>query len=300
MKKFMLALAAVAATFTASAQELVKTLYAGDPVTVTWETPASLGPELFTSEIAAGHFINFKFTATEDVFELKSNGKWLPGSTFVALGTDRADLRVYITEDMLAALKAHGLEVVGKNFTYNAVEICNDGFKMPEGAVWGGYFWMDSWTTIDIRKTALDNYKGQRYLDLYFDRSQDADNTNYLVNVRTSWNDDGIVAENAAIKKEPMRATVDLQNIDLPALLTKGDNLMVQCNKEGGSPFNLTAVALRHDQNVTSVSEVGINVVSDTKVYNLMGVPVAPSLEAAQTTLPAGIYICNGRKYVVK
>lgn len=294
----MLAIAAIAASLTASAQDLVKTLYSGEPVNITWDTPAYFAPENFASEVAVGDFLNFKFTATEDVFELEANRKWLPGTTFVNLGTDRADLRVYITEDMLAALKAHGMLVKGKNFSYNTVEICNDGFQMPEGAIWGGFFWMDSWTTIDIRKTALDNYKGQRYLDLYFDRSNDAENTDYLVNVRTSWDADGIVAENPNIVKEPMRATVDLSNVNLPELLSKGENLMVQCNKEGGSPFNLTAVALRDDTPATSIAAIAASENTDGTVYNLMGVPVASDINTA--SLPAGLYICKGNKYIIR
>lgn len=303
MKKlFCAAVLAVASILSVAAQDVVKTLYSGDPVSVSWETPAYFGPDVFAEGVSVGNFINIKFSRTTDVIELKADGKWLPGSTFTVLGDNRADYRAYITADMLAALQTYGLEIVGKSFDYTAVEICNDGFNMPQGAIWGGFFWMDSWSTLEIRKTALANYKGQRWMDIYMDRSQDSDNTDYIINVRTSWNDDGIVAENPAIAKTPMKATVDLKNVNLAELLTKGDNLLVQCNKEGGHPFNLTAVALRYDESVTSVEAFADNDYSSRVIYNLQGVAVRTDcdIDEARQTLPAGIYIADGRKFVVR
>ena len=70
------------------------------------------------------------------------------------------------------------------------------------------------------------------------------------------------------------------------------DRLMVQCNKEGGNPFNFTQIELVPDpmavQSVSAQTEKG-----EEAIYTLSGVKVK---EAKQK----GIYIINGKVVSVK
>lgn len=287
-----------------SAQETIKTLFTGDPVDVTWDNTLKIGAENFEGGVNVGDFIYVKFSNTTDVIELKADGTWLPGTKYTYLGDNTPDLRTYITSDMLTSLKEFGLELCGASFTVSEVSICNDGFNMPDGAIWGGYFWVDNWNTLELFKTAFDNYSGQRYMEIYLS-DDNGDNENYFMKVLTAWeNPDAIWADNNQITHEIRKAIVDLNGIDVSSKLEDVNTLMVQSNPEGGSSYNIIAIVLRNEDGSTSAIESIGNSHVDEKadVYNLHGVLVKKkaSLTDNLSELPAGIYISNGKKIIVK
>lgn len=300
-----LAIAAAVATVTlvpAYAQETLKTFYNGDPVSVTWDNTMSIPASDFESDVNVGDYIHITFESTTDVIELKADGTWLPGTRFTYLGDDTPDLKVYITAGMLDALRTFGLELCGASFSVKEVSICNDGFSMPEGAIWGGYFWVDNWNTLELFKTAFDNYDGERYLDIYLS-DDNGDNTGYFMKVLTAWdNPDAILADNGQIEHKARMATVDLNGIDVKEALADVNTLMIQSNPEGGAPYNITAVALRSGNSASSVT---VSLTDDTDspvtVYNLQGIAVKTAAGPADylSGLPAGIYIVNGKKIAV-
>lgn len=293
MKKLILSIFILgASSMNQYAQETVKTLYSGNPVNVTWENTLKIDASEFNEGVNVGNYIYITFSNTTDVIELKSNGVWLPGSRFAWLGEGVEDFRCYLTQEGLSTLKEYGLELCGANFTVSGVSVCDDGFSMPKGAVWGGYFWVDNWNTLEIWKTAFENYSGQRYMDVYLSEDN-GDFDGYFMKVLTKWEPETLIANNDQIKKTPSVATIDLQNVDLKSLLDGTDRVMVQANPEGGNPFNITAVVLRNDDSDESlVSE--LNVINENvDVYNMHGVIVkknANSIDALEG-LPKGIYV---------
>lgn len=303
MKKFLFsALTLMAGISVASSQELVKTIYDSDPVNVTWENTLKFDASDF-SDIAAGNYIHITFSRTSDVIELKSNGAKLPGTLFTSLGDATTEYKAYITPDMLTALQSSGLELCGANFTVSGVSIMNDGFVMPEGAIWGGYFWVDNWNTMELWKEAFANYDGQRYMDIYISDDRDGD-SNYYVKVLQSWEEGGTWADNDVIAHETTKATVDLKDIDVANRLATTDRIMIQGNKEAGNPFNIKAIALRHDDITTGIEDIATDNNPDrpVNVYNLQGMTVRQAVAAsnATTDLPAGLYIVDGRKVLVR
>lgn len=307
MKKILLAMAAVAAAFTAvQAQETVKSLYSGEPREVTWASTLTIPAEQFAEDVNVGNYIYITFSETTDVIEIKANGTWLPGSVFTMLGDNATDFKAYITTDMLAALREYGLEICGAKFTVTGVSVCNDGFTMPEGAIWGGYFWVDSWTTMDLFKTAFDNYKGQRYMDIYLsDEAAD----NYIINVLTQWGDaandvpEVAWAKNDQVTHAARMATVDLKDVNVKETLAATTALKIQGDKGEGNPFNITAVALREDPAVTGIGDIAAgDAEAPADIYNLLGVRVMSGVTVgeAMTTLSAGLYIAAGKKFLVK
>ncbi|MCM1068083.1 MAG: hypothetical protein NC418_10980 [Muribaculaceae bacterium] len=305
MKKLILtSILGAAALVSVNAQETIKTLYTGEPVDVTWSNTLKIEADNFGDDVKVGDYIYVTFTKTTDVIELKGNGTWLPGTKYTVLGDNTTDLRTYITADMLTALREYGLELCGASFTVSEVSICNDGFEMPEGAIWGGYFWVDNWNTLELFKTAFDNYDGQRYMDIYLS-DDNGDYTGYFMKVLTAWeNPDAIWADNDRIVHEGKKAIVDLKGIDVKNKLADVNTLMIQSNPEGGSPYNITAIALRAEEGSTTVVD---NICSDpmadiADVYNLQGILVLKnaSLTLDLGKLPAGIYIANGKKISVK
>lgn len=255
MKNFIFAaVAAVCAAMPSMAQETVKELYAGDPVEVTWENTLKIGAENFDTDVQVGHYISVTFEKTTDVIELKADGKWLPGTRLTNLGDDTPEVKAYITADMLAKLREFGLELCGASFTVKDVSVKNDGFNMPEGAVWGGYFWVENWNTLELFKTAFDNYNGQRYLDVYLS-DDNGDNTGYFMKALTAWdNPDAVWADNDQIDHGTRIATIDLQGLDVKEKLADVSTLMIQSNPEGGSPYNITAIVLRDEEGTINIS----------------------------------------------
>lgn len=301
MKHFLPAIAIMMASFTyTSAQETVKTLYSGDPATVTWENTLSIPADDFAEGVNVGDYIYITFSETTDVIEIKANGTWLPGSRLTNLGDNATDFKAYITHDMLTTLKEAGLEICGAKFTVTSVSICNDGFQMPEGAIWGGYFWVDNWNTLELFKTAFDNYDDQAFMDIYL-----SDDTNgfdgYFMKVLTKWNPETLWADNSQIEHTPTVATVNLKGINVAESLADVNALMVQANPEGGNPFNITAIALRHEQG-SSIDNTSDNITPLSVIYNLQGVQVASDVTVAEAMnmLPAGIYIADGKKFFVR
>ncbi len=284
MKKILTSLVAVfAMTATASAQEtLVKTIFTTEePVAVSWETPLYFEASNF-EDVAVGYFIQLDLVNTTDVIEIKSDGQKLPGSRFCWLGDNESyTYRAYITKDMLAALQVTGLEIIGANFKVAGASIHNDGFVMPDGAIWGGYFWVENWNTLELFKEAFNNYDGQRYLDVYLS-ADNGDNTNYVLNVRTTWGDDGIWAQSGdgQVERTTTVATIDLQAIGITseniAERLNSDRLMIQGNPEGGNPFNFTAVALRHDP--SGITDITADEDAPVEFFNLQGVRVSGDL----------------------
>lgn len=247
MKKVILAITAVFCFSTLSAEVVeVKDIYDGAAKDVTWESPLQIDAAQFADGVKVGNYISIDLANATDVLEIKADGKWLPGSRFTNI-EGATEYKAYITADMLAALRTYGLEIVGRSFTVNDVKIMDDGFSMPEGAIWGGYFWVENWNTIEIFKTAFDNYANQRYLEIYFTDENDGA-TNYFIKVLTKWDDpNALWAENGDITHEVGKAVVDLKNINVKDALADVDKLMIQSNPEGLKPYNITAVVLRND-----------------------------------------------------
>lgn len=301
MNHFLPAIAVMMASFTyTSAQETVKTLYSGEPTTVTWENTLSIPADDFAEGVNEGDYIYITFSETTDVIEIKANGTWLPGSRLTNLGDNSTDFKAYITHDMLATLKEYGLEICGAKFTVTGVSICNDGFKMPEGAIWGGYFWVDNWNTLELFKTAFDNYDDQEYMDIYLsDDNNDFDG--YFMKVLTKWEPETLWADNAQIVHTPTVATVKLEDINVAESLADVNALMIQANPEGGNPFNITAIVLRNE-NASSVDNTSDDLTHLTVIYNLQGTQVASNVTVseAMTMLPSGIYIADGKKFFVR
>lgn len=310
MKTYLLAAVAAAALSTPVWADVttVKTIYTSDNTDgteVTWSNTLAIPAEQFTEGVNVGDYINVVFASTTDIMELHSNGVCLPGSIKYNLGDATENTKAYITVDMLNALKQNGVELCGGEFHVRSVEICNDGFQMPEGAIWGGYFWIDNWNTMDLFKTAFDSYDGQRYMDIYLS-ADNGDNTNYVMNVMTAFDNPDAVWANATsgnMERTATKAIIDLKDINVKERLTDVPALLIQSNPEGGNPFNITAIALRNDNNQsTIVSSLTSDDNAPVTVYNLQGIAVKTNaaMATALDNLPAGIYIVNGMKFAVR
>lgn len=278
MKKFtLLAALALAGATPCFAQDLVKNLFtdaAGR--SVDWGNTLTIDAAQFAEGVEVGNFIQLDLAWAKEAVELKSDGTWLPGTilTNYGEGQDNVTYKVYLTTAGLDALKATGLEICGGGMTVKSVDVMSDGFVMPEGAIWGGYFWIENWNTLELFKPALAAYDSQKYMTLNFAPDK-ADYTNYVVNVLTQWDTPEFTwATGDQVTKFPLSAQFELKASDVNTFL-EGDKsaLMVQLNPEGQAPFNMTSIVLSNDL-LTSQAAIEAVQAVPTDYYTVDGVKV--------------------------
>ena len=285
MKKVFLLLCLLATTTIVSATDL----WEGNHE-VKWDNTLSIEAAKFAdAQVGQKIVIEFK-DATGEVIELHSNGAMLPGTRYEHhLSADQHEMEVFITKGMLARLKESGLEICGTGFTATKAWYGDGKEGVDDNTVWTGYFWMDSWSTLEVAKTMFDGINWSDYKAIRF--YSEANRTNYVINVLTKWGDDGKLGDQGTMTMTNEYAELNIESIDMAAKLAEVDRLMVQCNKEDGDPFNFTAIVL------VKKSSTGISAINAEKTT----VRSCFDLQGRRVSQPAkGLYIINGKKFIIK
>ena len=258
---------------------------------VNWDNTLTIEAAKF-ADAQVGQKIVIEFTnATGEVIELHSNGGMLPGTRYEHhIYADQSSMEVFITPGMLARLKESGLEVCGTGFTATKAWYGDGKDNVDDNTVWTGYFWMDEWSTLELAKTSFDGINWSDYKAIRF--YSEANRTNYVINVLTKWGDDGKLGDQTTMTMKNDYAELNIENIDMAAKLAEVDRLMVQCNKEGGDPFNFTAIVLVKKE-TTGINTLNVErEMLNGEVYNLAGQRVHNPRK--------GLYIVNGKKVMMK
>ena len=287
MKKVFLLLCLLATTTIVSATDLWEGTHA-----VTWDNTLSIEAAKF-ADAQVGQKIVIEFTnATGEVIELHSNGGMLPGTRYEhRLYADQSQMEVFITAGMLARLKESGMEICGTGFTATKAWYGDGKEGVDDNTVWTGYFWMDSWSTMEVAKTSFDGINWSDYKAIRF--YSEANRTNYVINILTKWGDDGKLGDQTTMTMTNEYAELNIENIDVAAKLADVDRLMVQCNKEDGDSFNFTAIVLVKKE-TTGIDNTANSqqLTANSQFYNLAGQCVQQPTR--------GLYIVNGKKVVIK
>ena len=286
MKKILLFMFLMATTI-ASATDLWEGSHA-----VNWDNTLTIEAAKFT-DAQVGQKIVVEFTnATGEVIELHSNGGMLPGTRYEHhIYADQSSMEVFITKGMLARLKESGLEICGTGFTATKAWYGDGKDNVDDNTVWTGFFWMDSWSTLEVAKTSFDGINWSDYKAIRF--YSEANRTNYVINVLTKWGDDGKLGDQNTMTMTNEYAELNIENVDMASKLADVDRLMVQCNKEDGDPFNFTAIVLvkKEGTGIHDLSVYPSSSISDV-VYSLQGCKVTKTVK--------GLYIVNGKKIIMK
>ena len=286
MKKAFLLISLMVSTI-ASATDVWEGTHA-----VAWDNTLAIEAAKFAdAQVGQKLVVDFK-EATGDVIELHSNGGMLPGTRYEHhLYADQSSMEVFITPGMLARLKQSGMEICGANFTATKVWFGDGKDNVDENTVWTGYFWMDEWSTLEVAKTSFDGINWSDYKAIRF--YSEANRTDYVINVLTKWGDGGKLGDQGTMTMTNEYAELSLEGIDMAARLADVDRLMVQCNKEGGEPFNFTAIVLvKKDATGIATAQVKNDECKTDGVYTLAGQRVAQPQQ--------GLYIQNGKKFIIK
>ena len=286
MKKVFLLMCLMATTVIASATDV----WEGEHP-VNWDNTLQIEKGKFTDmKVGDKLVIEFK-DATGEVIELHSNGGMLPGTRFEHhIFSDQSSVEVFATPAMLASLKEYGLEVCGAEFTATKIWYGDGKDNVDENTVWTGYFWMDSWSTLEITKNCFAGVDWSKVKAIRF--YSEANRTDYVINVLTKWGDGGKLGDQTTMTMTNEYAELNVEDIIMEEALADVDRLMIQCNKEAGEPFNFTAVVLVKDDatgiDATLVNSEKVN----SQYFNLAGQRVAHPAK--------GLYIVNGKKVLVK
>ncbi len=283
MKKVFLFMCLMATTVIASATDV----WEGEH-SVSWDNTLKIDADKFADmKVGDKVVVDFKDAAGE-VIELHSNGGMLPGTRFAHLiYFDQSNVEVFATPAMLASLKEYGLEVCGMGFTATKVWYGDGKEGIDELTAWSGFFWMDEWSTLEITKNSFvgidwDNISAIRFYS-------EAGRTDYVINILTKWGDGGKLGDQTTMTMTNEYAELSLEDIIMEEALADVDRLMIQCNKEGGAPFNFTQVELVAKP--TAIQSVSAKAEKAETIYDIQGRPVTNPVQK-------GIYIVKGKKVV--
>ena len=241
---------------------------------VHWDNPITLEASKFASA-QAGNKITVTLSVndgTNDKIEFKANGQNLPGTRFSLCQDWWETYDLFMTQDMVDSCKVYGMEISGDNFTVTNIDLSEGkAASMKEGkAIWTGYFWVDSWSTLEVFKEALtavkdwDKYSAMRFYS-------ECPTTDNLIFLLADWSDAGVIAksepatdetaETNPLKRYEGYAELDLTQVDPLTVINalSSDRLMIMMDKQGSAAFNFTDVVLVPASGPT-VDKTGITV----------------------------------------
>ena len=288
MKKLFLLMCLMATTVIASATDV----WTGEQV-VSWDNTLKIEATQFADmKVGDKIVIEFKDAGTPDKskIELHSNFVMLPGTRCEQTIIGQGEIEVFSTPTMLASLKEYGLELCGDQYTTTKIWYGDGKESIDDLTVWSGFFWMDEWCTLEITKNCFVGVDWSKIKAIRF--YSEANRTDYVINILTKWGEGGKLGDHTTMTMTNEYAELSLDGIDMETALADVDRLMIQCNKEGGEPFNFTQVELVAKpsavKNVSAETEGAAN-----DVYTVSGVKV-------NNIGQKGLYIVNGKKFAGK
>ena len=151
------------------------------------------------ADAKAGDKIVVSYTAASDGIEFKvmnDHFDHLAGSREAAWISGDGAFEQFLTQSAVDSLKAHGLEIIGANFTCSKVELLEGKAELKEGfTVWTGYFWVDDqpeWKTLELYWNGFAgvDWDNATALRIY----TEAKGTDYIINVKENWEEAGQIA----------------------------------------------------------------------------------------------------------
>ena len=208
------------------------------------------GLQIAADQFAAaqpGNLLKVHFTDATDGIEFKVMNEHfdhLAGSREAAWISGEGAFEQFLTQSAVDSLKAYGLEIIGANFTCTQVELLESKTLKEGFTVWTGFFWADEWTTLELY---YNGYAGVDWskataLRIY----SEANRSDFVINIKENWEAEGQIADQTAMTAGEGYMELSLTD-ELRNRLANAGHWMIQFNKEGGNPFNVTDIVLVGD-----------------------------------------------------
>lgn len=278
MKKIFLFVAVAAMSITASATDL----WTGSKH-VSWDDGGIDIEAAKFADAQPGQKIVVTFTGASDGIEFKLLEVWdhLAGSREAAWISGDGTYEQFLTEAAVTGLKAHGLQVIGANFNCTKVELL-DGKTLKEGTtVWTGFFWADEWSTLELYAESYNGIDFSKVEAIRF--YSEAAGTGYVLNFLKGWGEGEKFADQTNMTDGEGYKELALTD-ELRTAIAEANHWMIQFNKEGLAPFNVTDIVLVGDFS-TAISNIAIEaktvkmiengqvlIRKGDKLYNALGV----------------------------
>jgi uncharacterized protein YndB with AHSA1/START domain len=239
MKKIFLFVAALAMSIAASATDI----WTGSKH-VSW---ADGGLQIAAAQFAnatPGQKIVLTYESASDGVEFKVMNEHfdhLAGSREAAKINGNGTFEQFLTQTAVDSLKAHGLEIIGANFTATKVEL-NDGKTLKDGvSVWTGFFWADEWSTLELYRDGYCNVDFSKATAIRF--YSEAAGTDYVLNFLENWDAGGKFADQSNMTDGAGYKELQLTD-ELRTRIANAGHWMIQFNKEQLNAFNVTDIVL--------------------------------------------------------
>ena len=197
------------------------------------------------ADAVAGQKIVVTYADATDGIEFKvmnENFDHLAGSREAAWIGGNGTFEQFLTPAAVAGLKAHGLEIIGANFNCSKVELLDGKAELKEGiTVWTGYFWADSWSTLELYREGYANVDFSKVAAIRF--YSEAASGAYILNFKENWDEGGHIADQSTMTDGEGYKELALTD-ELRTRLANAGHWMIQFNKEALNPFNVTDVVL--------------------------------------------------------
>ena len=210
---------------------------------ITWTTPLEFEAAKF-AEAKAGDKIVVTYTSANDAdLEFKEMKDWnhIAGSREAVKLNDEGTFEQFLTAKAVEDIKAHGLQIIGNNFTCTKVQLL-EGKAPKEGTtVWTGFFWADTWSTLELYK------EGYNYVDFSKVKAvrfySEAASGEYKLNFLKGWEAGEKFADQDAMTDGEGYKELALTD-DLRTAMSEAGHWMIQFNKEELGAFNVTDIVL--------------------------------------------------------
>jgi hypothetical protein len=233
----LLMLFALAFLFNAKATEIWTGSHA-----VTWGSALNLDATTF-ADAQPGNALKVFYTNASDGIELKANGVNIAGSRKNAWINGEGAYDLYLTPGAVDAIKAHGLEIVGANFTVTKVELNEVEDREGMTTMWRGLYWADGWGEMLFYPAiaSVVDWSDYSAIRVY----HEARRSDFVLNFKKSWADADHIGGIGDMTAGDGYVELPLTD-ERRALLASIDNeLIVQFYRgDGKDPFNVTEIAL--------------------------------------------------------
>ena len=233
----LLMLFALAFLFNAKATEIWTGSHA-----VTWGSALNLTATTF-ADAQPGNALKVFYTNASDGIELKANGVNIAGSRQNAWINGEGAYELYLTPGAIDAIKAHGLEIVGANFTVTKVELNEVEGREGMTTMWRGLYWADGWGEMLFYPAiaSVVDWSDYSAIRVY----HEAEHSDFEVNFKKFWEQGGHIGGIGDMTAGDGYVELPLTD-ERRALLASIDNeLIVQFYKgDDKAAFNVTEIAL--------------------------------------------------------
>ncbi len=226
------------------------------PHAVSWGTPLNLAPENFANA-EPGDKIVVTYTDAKEMENGKNKGSVIEfkvmNEHFDHLAGSRDALRIwdngrteqFLTAPAVDSLKAHGLQIIGNDFTVTKVELLFGKYLRNEGTlVWTGFFWADSWSSLEIYKESYSFIDLSKYQAIRF--YTEAESGEYVLNFLKDWGPGDKFADQTNMTDGEGFKQLLLTD-ELRTKMAEAPKWIIQFNKEKIKPFNVTDIVLVED-----------------------------------------------------